>query len=57
MNWIETKICRDNKDLAFYKILQLILPKKDSSPLELQLFVTYKIGIQNTLKARVKLNI
>jgi len=50
MTWIETKLCRDNKDLAFYKILRLIFPKNDSLPFELQLFVTYKIGIPNTLE-------
>jgi len=31
MTWIKTNVCRDDKDLAFYKILRLILPKNDLS--------------------------
>jgi len=31
MTWIETKLCKDDKDLAFYKFLWLILPENDSS--------------------------
>jgi len=54
MTCIETKLCRDDKDLAFYRILWLILPRNDSSYFELQLFVTYKIKIQNTLKMAEK---
>jgi len=54
MSWIETKLCRDDKDLAFYKILWLILCKNDLSYFELQFFVTYKIKIQNTLKMAKK---
>jgi len=50
MSWIETKLCRIDKDLTFYEVLQLILPKSDSSSFELQLFVAYKIRIQNTLE-------
>jgi len=50
MTWIEIKLCRDDKDLAFNKILWKILPKNDSSNFELQFFVTYKIKIQNSLK-------
>jgi len=45
MTWIETKLGRDDKDVAFYKILWLILPKNNSSYFKLQLFVTYKIKI------------
>jgi len=50
MTCIETKLWRDDKDLAFYMILQWILPKNELSSIEFQFFVTYKIKILKHLQ-------
>jgi len=56
VTWIEIKLCKDDKDLSFYKIPQLIFPKNDSSNSKFWLFVTYKIKIPNTLRKLLKIS-